>query len=128
MQPIQDYEEFLKADRQNFKPEGFTFDVNQFENLIDMWTPFDKIPIILKVNCDVLDKFCITVYNMNYKETYARLSGISEAIMRKAFSNLAKGGNATALSIMAKNIMKLDNDQAQNINLTIVNDLKEDDE
>ena len=128
MQPIQDYEKFLKADRQNFKPEGFTFDVNQFENLIDMWTPFDKIPIILKVNCDVLDKFCITVYNMNYKETYARLSGISEAIMRKAFSNLAKGGNATALSIMAKNIMKLDNDQTQNINLTIVNDLKEDDE
>lgn len=127
MQPINDYEEFLKANRKNFTIEGFPFDINQFENLIDMWTPYDKIPVILKVSYNDLDAFCNRAYNMNYKETYARLSGISEAIMRKAFSNLAKAGNATALSIMAKNIMKLDENNSQNVNLTIINDLKPDD-
>lgn len=127
MKEITNYRDYISPKRQNWKPKGFDFDVDQFENLIDCWTPKDKIPVILKCSYSDLDRFCNTVYHLNYSETYNLLSGITDAYMRSTFKGLASNGNNTAMSIVAKHFMKLEDDeQKASINLTIVNDLKED--
>lgn len=128
MKQIKNYAAFTKASRENFQPKGFHFDVDMFENLIDCWTSFDDIPVILQTTKADLDRFCKVVYNMNYRETYNILSGITDAFMRKTFKNLASSGNNTAMSIVSKHFMKLDDSQNNNVNITIVNDLKDDGE
>lgn len=128
MQPIESYQQFLKAGRQNLSVDDLPFTVDEFENLIDSWVPMENISTILGVSGADLDRFCNKVYNLNFVETYNKLSGISDAMMRKAFSNLAKNGNATAIATVAKHFMKLEEDKQQNVCVTFVNDLKNDDE
>lgn len=122
------FKEALKGNRKNFQPEGFDFDVNTFEDLIETWTPIDVIPQILHCDWGCLEAFCRKVYNMNYKETYNILAGMSDALMRRAMKGLAQSGNQTALNIVAKHFMKLDEDKTQNVNITILNDLKTEEE
>lgn len=123
MEHVKNYQEFMKGNRENWKPEGFDFDVDQFENLIDWWTPFDTIPIILNCDMKTLDDFCYKVYNMSYKKTYGYLLSLTNAFMSRTFKCLASTGNNTAMSIVTKNLMKLDEDKSQNVNITFLNDL-----
>lgn len=129
MKQVTNYAEFIKANRENIQPEGFDFDVDMFENLIDWWTPKEEMPVLLRTTRYQLDRFCQIVYKMDFDTTYTFLSGLTTAIMRKTFSNLAASGNTTALNLTAEHFMKLkssQNDKA--VNIRIVNDLKDDDE
>lgn len=128
MKPVEAYNDFLSNKRQNMSVPGFSFDVNTFEDLIDSWTPMENIPKILGCRTDDLDVFCLKVYRMNFKETYVMLSAISDSLCRKAFSNLAKAGNPTAINIVSKHFMKLEEDKQQDLNIRIVNDLNQDKE
>jgi hypothetical protein len=128
LQPIYTYDELLKPGRKNVVVPGFDFDVDQFENVIDCFVPYESVPVILRTNVGYLDQFCQIVYGMPFKETYALLNGISDMFMRKAITNLSKCGNSTALNIASKHFMNLDDEAKKDaINITIVNDLKEDD-
>lgn len=126
------YSDLLSANRRNVKVEGYDFDVDTFENLIDNFVPFNNIPLILSASCkrklciSDLDKFCKIVYGMDYKETYEILSGITDMQMRKVFKGLAASGNATAIAINAKHFMHLDDENKNDaINIRIVNDLSD---
>lgn len=127
---VKNYAYYIKASRRNYQPEGFHFDVNMFENLIDWWTPKNEIPVILRCSLSDLDRFCFVVYKMNYDEVYNFLSGITNAFMRKTFKNHANAGHAFSQSLVSKHFMGLsdDNNPNENLNITIVNDLKSDDD
>lgn len=126
MEEIKSYVEFVKANRENIKPDGFSFDVNAFENLIDCWTPFETIPVLLQTTHADLDRFCKIVYALDYRTAYNVLSGITDAFMRKTFKQLAAVGNNTAMNIVSEHFMGLKSDNKVNASVTIVNDLKED--
>lgn len=126
MKQINNYAEFVKASRSNVSPPDFPFTIDMFENLIDCWTPQDQFPSILQTSFSVIDNFCRVVYHMDFNQTYSMLSGITDAFMRKTFKNLASSGNPSAISIVSKHFMKLDDSNSNNLNVTFVNDLKED--
>lgn len=122
------YDDVLKGERANMRVEGFFFDKDTFENLIDSWADFEDIPIALDTPIEHLDIFCNVLYGKNYRDTYSMLRTISKIVARKTIDRLAKSGNATAVAI-AKNhyAQLLDNDGSKPINITIKNDLKSDD-
>ncbi len=127
MEKVESYAELLKRNRPNIKVDGFDFDVNTFENLIDYFVPKENIHVILRCTDADLDRFCKEVYRMNFAQTYQVLSGITDAYMRGAMKNLAISGNATALGIVKEHFMNLKDDaQKSAISVKIVNDLEED--
>lgn len=118
------YDAVLKGTRANMRVEGFYFDKDTFENLVDSWADIDDIPIALDTPEPQLDIFCQVLYGKNYRDTFVMLRTISKIVARKTIDRLAKAGNATAVAI-AKNhyAMLLDNDGNKPINITIKNDL-----
>lgn len=81
---------------------GFNFTRNDFEDLIDNFTPFDDIPLLLGVKHVELDSFCSYIYNMNFKDTYDNLLRRSNLYFRKSMMNLSKSGNPTAIKVAAE--------------------------
>lgn len=129
-QEVQSFSAIMKRNaRRNFKLRGFDFDVDTFENLVDSFVEKETIPVILGCRHADLDRFCRAVYGVDYNTAYPRLLGIADMWMRKAVTNLATSGNATALNIASKHFMKLDDDREKSaINITINNDYKIDEE
>lgn len=110
--------------RENKSVPGFNFDMDMFENLIDNFTPMDDIPLILNVNPVDLDKFCQICYNCLFKDTYNILSKRALYYDRLAFNNLAKSGNNSAINVVAKYFMKLDDDnKAKELKINVVNSI-----
>ena len=123
-QPVYSYRDLLSRRRQNCVVEGFDFDVDTFENLIDCFTPKENISVILGVSNHDLDNFCNIVYGMEFTEAYRTLISISDMFMRKAIQNLSVSGNPTALNLASKHMLKWEKDsQTQNVSIKIVNDL-----
>ena len=57
---------------------------------------------------------------MNFKDTYHYLFQKADMYCRKAFTNLAKQGNKSAMAIVAEHFMKLGQDQTKaNAKITI---------
>ena len=129
-QEVQSFSAIMKRNaRRNFKLRGFDFDVDTFENLVDSFVEKETIPVILGCRHADLDRFCRAVYGVDYNTAYPRLLGIADMWMRKAVTNLATSGNATALNIALKHFMKLDDDREKSaINIMINNDYKIDEE
>jgi hypothetical protein len=129
-QEVQSFSAIMKRNaRRNFKLKGFDFDVDTFENLVDAFVEKETIPVILGCCHADLDRFCRAVYGVDYNTAYPRLLGIADMWMRKAVTNLATSGNATALGIASKHFMKLDDEKEKNaINITINNDYGVDEE
>lgn len=129
MKPVESYKDFMNpTKRENKKPDGFNFDMDTFENLIDFFTPMENIPVILRCSWTELDDFCKICYRMNFKDTYNYLSGISDALMRGTFKKLAGMGNTSAIKIVSEHFMNLKENKSSNVNITFVNDLKDDEE
>ena len=129
-QEVQSFSAIMKRNaRRNFKLKGFDFDVDTFENLIDAFVEKETVPVLLGCCHADLDRFCRAVYGVDYNTAYPRLLGIADMWMRKAVTNLATSGNATALGIASKHFMKLSDEADKNaINITINNDYKIDEE
>lgn len=104
---------------------GFSFTRNDFEDLIDNFTPFEDIPILLGVKHVELDEFCNHIYNMNYKDTYDNLLRRSEFYFRKSMFSLSKGGNPTAIKVAAEFYVGLGAVDKQENRITIVNSMPE---
>lgn len=123
------YDNYRQGKVCNHTVEGYWFDQDQFENLIDSWASEEDILTILDVTREELDIFCRALYgiDMNFARTYKQLLAISRTLMRHAIGGLAKQGNATALGTATKHFadLKDDNDNNKNVNVTIVNDLKD---
>lgn len=116
--------------RANLKPDGFDFDMETLEDLIDSFIDKKKIPMLLRCEWGTLDEFCKICYGMDFNSTYAYLSGMADFYMRRAFKNLAASGNATAQNIVSKYIMRLEDENAQDkvVKIQFVNDLSPDEE
>ncbi|WP_281512171.1 hypothetical protein [Mammaliicoccus vitulinus] len=127
MNEVKNYSEFLKNDRQIDNIDSFKFTIEEFENLIDLWTPFDEIPVLLRTTLQTLDDFCKQVYNMPFKDTYLYLTGITNLFMRKCHKSLAQKGHIGGLQ-RTDIYMGLNNTPESNVNITIVNDLPNDDQ
>jgi hypothetical protein len=118
------YDDVLKGSRQNMRVEGFYFDKDTFENLVDSWADVDDIPIALDTPVEQLDIFCKVLYGKTYRQTYSMLRTISKIVARKCIDRLAKCGNATAVAISKTHFAQLiDDDGSKPINITIKNDL-----
>lgn len=104
---------------------GFPEEFQEYlEDLIDSFVPLDSIPKIIKIEYDIdyggIDYFCKKVYNMDFKDTYHYLFQKADMYCRKAFTNLAKQGNKSAMAIVAEHFMKLGQDEARaNAKITI---------
>ena len=98
--PVPEYKDFLSRDRKNYFFPEFGFDIDTFENLCSDFVPEDEFPIILNCSVAQLDKFCYCVYKQNFHDTYVRLSLISKMMQRRAYKNLSRVGNATAINTM----------------------------
>ena len=81
---------------------GFNFTRNDFEDLVDYFTPFEDIPILLGIKHAELDEFCKYIYNMNYKDTYDNLIRRSHFYFRRSMMSLSKSGNPTAIKVAAE--------------------------
>lgn len=124
LERVINYDNYRKGGVVNHIVEGFWFDQNQFENLIDAWADQDDILTILGVSRQELDIFCKALYGLSFDATYRQLLAISRTLMRKAIGGLAKSGNATALATATKHYANLHNDDNNKpINITIKNDL-----
>ena len=97
--------------RENKTVDGFAFDQDTFENLIDYYTPLNDIPVILNVGIAELDVFCKALYGFDFKTTYDILSKRSQFYTRKAFTTLAYGGNAAAIKVASESYMGLVNQE-----------------
>ena len=82
--------------------KGFNFTRNDFEDLIDNFTPFDDIPILLGVCHRDLDKFCMQIYRSNFKTTYDNLLKRAQLYYRKSMMMLSKMGNPSAIKLSAE--------------------------
>ena len=103
------------------KVKGFDFDTNLFEDLLDNFTPMEDVHTLLGVSKNDLDVFCEKAYGMKYKETYNTLMTRAMYYNRKAFNILAKKGNQTAMNIVAKNFMKLEEEENRgNLKIQVV--------
>ena len=102
-------DEFLH--RENVVIDGFAFDSYTFEDLIDNFTPEDDIPLVLRCDKSDLDYWCMKVYNVPYHEAYVFLSKMGLFYCRKAFTQLAKSGNNTAIKTVGEHFMKLGQEQ-----------------
>ena len=102
---------------------GFNFDKNDFEDLIDNFTPKDDIPILLGVTHPQLDIFCMSVYHMKFNDTYKMLLKRSELYYRKAMFNLSKSGNPTAIKIASEFYVGLGNVEGSKPHITIINNM-----
>ena len=122
------YDDILKGNRTNMRVEGFFFDKDTFENLVDSWADFEDIPIILKTSVEQLDIFCKVLYGQSFRDAFNRMRAVSRMRARQVIDKLASNGNATAVSIAKTHYAKLlDDDGSKPINITIRNDLKSDD-
>ncbi len=118
------YDDILKGNRTNMRVEGFFFDKDTFENLVDSWADFEDIPIALDTPVEQLDIFCKVLYGKDYRQTYTMLRTLSKIIARKTIDKLAKAGNATAVAISKNHFAQLiDDDGNKPISITIKNDL-----
>jgi len=99
MREVVDYRAFLNPDRRNVVIPELGFDIDTFENLCADFNPEDEILQGLSVDRVTMDKVCKKVYGMPFHETWLKLSGISKMLMRKVYNNLARSGNASAMSI-----------------------------
>lgn len=125
--PVIDYDAYRRNQVENKHPEGFWFDMDMFENLIDAWTPKEDVCTILQATHQELDAFCKECYGYDFDRTYSILKAISMMGMRKSVSTLAKAGNSSALVIAAKNFAELnDGGNDGQINITFKNDLPKD--
>ena len=116
-------DEFLH--RKPTKVDGFPDEFQEYlEDLIDSFVPIDNIPKIIKIEFGKeyrdIDYFCKKVYNMDFKDTYHYLFQKADMYCRKAFTNLAKQGNKSAMAIVAEHFMKLGQDENRaNAKITI---------
>lgn len=122
---VVDYDFFTPGRRVNHAVEGFWFDQDTFENLIDSWADLDDIPLILQSSPQDLDVFCYALYNDNFPHTYSRLRAISKVIARKELDKLAKSGNSAAIAATKQHFPLLIDalEPNNNININIKNDL-----
>ena len=120
------YDNYRRGTVINHEVEGFWFDQDQFENLIDSWASQDDILTILQVSRKELDIFCKAIYEgQNFDQTYRQLLAISRTLMKHAISSLARSGNSTALATASKHFANLqDDNNTKPINITISNDLE----
>jgi hypothetical protein len=115
-------------ERINYSVPGFNFTQSDFEDLIDNFSSFNDILIILNQTISNMDKFCLKIYRMPYKETYTYLAKKSSSTWKKAFSKLAKDGNQTALKIVADKFLQSDEQSKKNdLKIVICSDLPIDD-
>lgn len=121
---VVNYQQYRSGFVCNHTVDGFWFDQDQFENLIDMWAPQEDIIAILDTSREDLDIFCKALYGQNFDHVYRKLLAISRTLMRNAISGLAKQGNSTALATATKHFAKLDDDNGSKpISIVIKNDL-----
>lgn len=99
---------------------GFDFTKDDFEDLIDNFTPFEDIPSVLFCSMTEMDKFCMLVYRMDYKDTYDVLLKRSNIYYRKAMFMLSKAGNNTAIKLTAEHYVGLGAIDKQEERITFV--------
>lgn len=116
------FEKHLIKTKESKTVEGFAFDQNDFENLIDDFTPYKDIPMLLGVRHVDLDRFCQVIYGLDYKATYDRLLCMAQRYQRAAIVMLAKSGNQTALK-MSASITGVGDSQVDNTNITFISDV-----
>ena len=75
------------------------FSKSDFEDLCKNFNPEEEIMLGLAVNRQQLDKMCMEEYNQPFHETWLQLSGAGKMLMRRVYNNLAKSGNASAMTI-----------------------------
>lgn len=82
--------------------QGFNFNRNDFEDLIDNFTAPEAIPILLQVSDADLNNFCKAIYNMDFKTTYDVLYQRAQYYYRKSMMMLSKSGNPSAIKLSAE--------------------------
>lgn len=100
--------------------EGFNFNRNDFEDLIDNFVPFESIPVLLQVSHADLDVWCKAIYNMDFKTTYDVLFQRANLYYQKAMFMLSKSGNPTAIKVTAEYYVKLGAVDKESNNITFI--------
>ena len=127
MEHIENYDVFRLGGRKNLKPEGFAFDMDTFENLIDAFTSESDIAVMLNVTAARLDEFCRICYNgCDFETVYRQLKAVSGMFMKKAIKTHAENGNVYAMRLAAENWLGMAEKGSGDASVTITfkNDLE----
>lgn len=100
--------------------EGFNFNRNDFEDLIDNFTPLEDIPLLLGVSHADLDRFCYDIYNMDFKHTFESLLKRAELYYRKSMMMLSKAGNPSAIKVTSEHYVGLGSSDKQSEHITFI--------
>lgn len=116
-------------DRKNHTVEGFNFDQDMFENLIEYYTPKKDMADLLGVSEQKLDLFCMTIYGWNFSITYDKLSKRSQFLTRMALQNLGNSGNPAAIKVASETFWGLKTDaQSADLKIQVVANIPKSDE
>lgn len=123
---VSSYDAYRLGRRENLQPEGFDFDMDTFEDLVDAFTTEADILVILNQTREQMNRFCRICYNgADFATVYRQLLAISGVFRRKYIDAHAKNGHSFAMGLEAKYWLGMnDEPQEQNLNITIKNDLK----
>lgn len=113
----------------NAKPQGFDFDQSMFENMIDAQILPGTFKEVFNCTGADLDRFCQSVYNMNFIDAYRKLHEASVAEWKRTFGTLARNGSQTAMKIVAEDILKLNQEnRKKEFRIQICSELPTEDE
>lgn len=104
--------------------ESMPFDYGNIMAAVSYFLTKEQVAERLLTTEEELDKYCQTLWNRSWNSVYTVLLKAAKEAGIDTFKWFANKGNATALSIMAHSIMKLDReDNDKSLKVTIVNDL-----
>jgi len=108
--------------------DAFPFDFGDILNEAANFAQRDNVAKALGVKRSELEEYCAILWNKPFDLVYQILSlAARNATISNVFAKWANQGNSTAMSIMARGVMRMDDEGTSNeIRVRIVNDLEED--
>lgn len=107
----------------------YPFDFGDILYEVSCFAQKDNIPKALGTNAHALSEYCMLLWNKDWEMVHQILSlAARNSTVSNVFARWAEEGSAAAMSIMARSVMRLDDDAQRNeLRIRIVNDLEDDD-
>lgn len=119
--------DWLNEETRNYLKNAFQFDYYDMMYCAGRFMTYGQMMTLLMTDEKELDKYTTTLWHRPSRAVYdALLLANRNSAVKDVFQKYAEAGNATAMSIMANSVMKMDKDAHNaDMRIMIVNDIAE---